>query len=216
MKIDKSLLFRMAWNIYKQKEYETFSLSLKRAWEIVRIIPNVNDMIAMYNSIFIVYANKLTNYNVHNANELLQETYYNICKNVHTFIDNGKEHSFRNWAMSIMRNRSIDMFRRENTKKRQCTTVDINDENGDNVQFNVVEKSNADDRINRNELKRIMANAISQLSDDEQKVIKYVLTDKYKYSEIAKLVEMPLNTVKVIVHRAKLKLAKNKELAECW
>ena len=217
MKINKSLLFRIAWTLYKAMEYSTFSQSLKHAWYIVRIVPDIDYMIRMYRNDLYNFARSLTG-NVQDAEDLLQSTCLKICDNVHKFKDNGKDHSFKWWAFTIMKNCSIDIHRRKNSIKRQCTVVDIVQDSEDNNVQNIKNipantTFNSDRFILNKEIANILNNAVSKFKPKHQKVFE-LMSQGYKQEEIAEMLNIKSETIRVVIHRIRKELINNKSIKE--
>lgn len=217
MKINKSLLFRIAWMLYKAMEYSTFSQSLKQAWCIVRVIPDIDYMIRMYRNDLYNFAYTLTN-NVQDAEDLLQSTCLKICDNVHKFKDTGKDHSFKWWAFAIMKNTRYDNNRYNKANKRQCTIVDIVQDNEENNTYNIKNVPanttfNTDRFILNKEIANILNGAISKFKPKHQKVFE-LMSQGYKQEEIAEILNIKAETIRVVIHRIRKELINNNSIKE--
>jgi RNA polymerase sigma factor (sigma-70 family) len=216
--INKSQLFKTAWTLYKKAVYGTFSECLKHSWKITKLVPDFNTEFKKIQKELFAFAISLCK-NVDNANELFQETAMKLYTSFYTFnVEKcANEDGFKWWAMTSMKYKYIDMNRKNTAIKRQHVKVDIESEN-ENDTFaveNLPANSyfNSDGRTNQNELKNVLNNAISGLNNVQIRIIN-LLHDGYVYQEIADMLELPLNTVKVNIFRARNILAENVQIRE--
>ena len=149
-------------------------------------------------------AKYLSNYNDDRANDLLQSTLLKVCEAYHTF--NPELSKFKTWATIVMKNVHIDMFRAN--KKNDVVSRSENDTLFiDNVQC----IDGADKRTNNNELKNVLNNAMSTLNNNQCTAFR-LYADGYSYKEIAEIMYINIDTLKTLIHRAKIRLSENVHL----
>lgn len=140
------------------------------------------------------YALKLTR-NLDDADDLVQETMLKAFKNDEKFAQGT---NMKGWLYTIMRNLFINNYRR-------MVNSHVFTDDTDN-QFYINSASNTSK--NTGETRLVLEDihkAIDQLSDN-LKTPFMMSYNGYKYEEIAKSLSIPLGTVKIRIHNARLKL----------
>ena len=163
------------------------------------------------------FAYSLTN-NKQDAEDLLQDTYLKLWDNIDNFKDTGEEDSFKWWAFTAMKNMQIDNRRKRKSNKRFHVGVDIihNEETGENLTLqNVPANSyfNADTLLFDKEVEHTLHCAKSKLKNNIQRVFE-IMRGEYSYEEMAEMLNVPINTVKVHIHRVRKSLMENKDIKE--
>lgn len=101
------------------------------------------------------------------------------------------------WLLMITRSRAIDKIR------KSSRTVSINE----NVDENMVEdKGNPEDSYIAGEKRKLVRDAISQLTPRQKKVIELSYYHQFSHSEIAERVGIPIGSVKSTIRVAMVKL----------
>ena len=83
----------------------------------------------------------------------------------------------------------------------------INEDNAELKELTATSNNPEDDIINQQEYDKWLTN-IEKLKDDYKAVAKMNLIDNFGYKEIADALDMPINTVKTKIRRAKAQLLK--------
>ena len=142
------------------------------------------------------------------AEELALKTFAKAFDKISLFKE---ELNFKTWLISISKNVNIDHHRREKTVA-QLDTTSIEKEN-----FNTIYDENPSPEdlliINQN-LKRLIA-IIKELKPLYARVIRMRYFEEHSYKEIAEKTQLPINTVKVTILRAKKLLAQKIE-EQAW
>lgn len=150
------------------------------------------------------YAKCLCNYNNDKANDLFQTTLLKVCEAYHTF--NPELSKFKTWATNVMKTTNIDLYK--TNKKNDVVSRSENDTLFiDNVQCT----DSADKRTNNNELKNVLNNAMSTLNNNQCTAFR-LYADGYSYKEIAEIMSINIDTLKTLIHRAKIRLSENVHL----
>ncbi len=127
------------------------------------------------------------------AKDIAQESWKTIMNNIHNL-----EHSnrFKSWALRIVYTKSIDALRHK--QKTHLSSKHIEQE------F----LSDDEDQSDRILLKSRLLNAIQQLPEHQQIVLRLFYTEAYSIKEISKLMQISVGTVKSRLFHARETLKK--------
>ena len=138
------------------------------------------------------------------AEDCIQEAFISIWRSGGRF--DPTRGSVRSWTLSIVRNRAIDVLRSKAGKAPKMTFDD------DEIIESRPSGELTDEEAMRHETATEVRGALSQLPDDQSKVIQLAYFGGFSQSEIAGMLNVPLGTVK---GRMRLGLEKIRgELAE--
>lgn len=122
------------------------------------------------------------------AEDLLQEVFLSVWNNMNKF---RQEASWKTWIYRIAVNTCLTYLR-----KRKLNTVDINEHPVAQLQE---EKSNREQEV------QLLYTCISKLPEADRLLISMVLEDQ-SYEEIAAVVDISVNNLRVKIHRIKKQL----------
>ena len=117
------------------------------------------------------------------------------------------EYKFSTWLYRIARNTAFDHLNKHDREKNNMPTTSINEELTELKELPAIMHNPEEDIINQQEYDKWLTN-IEKLKDDYRVVAKMNLIDNFGYKEIADALEMPINTVKTKIRRAKAQLLK--------
>ncbi len=117
------------------------------------------------------------------------------------------EYRFSTWIYRIARNTAFDHLSKHDREKNNMPTTSINEEIAELKELPAVMHNPEEDIINQQEYDKWLNN-IEKLKDDYRTVAKMNLIDNFGYKEIADALDMPINTVKTKIRRAKAQLLK--------
>ena len=117
------------------------------------------------------------------------------------------EYKFSTWLYRIARNTAFDHLNRHDREKCNMPTTSINEDIAELKELPATMHNPEEDIINQQEYDKWLNN-IEKLKDDYRIVAKMNLIDNFGYKEIADALELPLNTVKTKIRRAKAQLLK--------
>jgi RNA polymerase sigma-70 factor, ECF subfamily len=138
------------------------------------------------------------------AEDCIQEAFISIWRSGGKF--DAARGSVRSWTLSIVRNRAIDVLRSKANKAPKMTFDD------DEILESRPAEDQTDEEAMRHETATEVRGALSQLPDEQSKVIQLAYFGGFSQSEIAGMLNVPLGTVK---GRMRLGLEKIRgELAE--
>lgn len=130
--------------------------------------------------------------NEHDAMDAAQEALIRIYTKIHSYEERAM---FKTWVQRIVTNICIDKFRR--TKP----TVSIEEHS---LNFSV--ENNVEEHIVLSDVKKDIREAIEQLPDQHRAVVVLRYMQDFSYKEIAESLDLPLNTVKSYLFRARQQL----------
>ena len=117
------------------------------------------------------------------------------------------EYKFSTWLYRIARNTAFDHLSKHDREKNYMPTTSINEDIAELKELPAVMHNPEEDIINQQEYDKWLNN-IEKLKDDYRTVAKMNLIDNFGYKEIADALEIPINTVKTKIRRAKAQLLK--------
>jgi RNA polymerase sigma-70 factor (ECF subfamily) len=148
---------------------------------------------ALYN-----YALKIVR-NSDDAQDLVQDTYYKAYKSYHQF-KNGT--NSKAWMFMILKNTFINNYRK---LKREPLKVDYDDIENiyENVKSDWTKSNNLDLDFYQNLLDDDLSTALAKLPLKMKEVFLLCDMEGYSYEEIAKIITIPVGTVRSRLHRAR-------------
>ena len=117
------------------------------------------------------------------------------------------DYKFSTWIYRIARNTAFDHLSRHDREKNNIPTTSINEDFAELKELPAVMHNPEEDIINQQEYDKWLNN-IEKLKDDYKIVAKMNLIDNFGYKEISDALDMPINTVKTKIRRAKAMLLK--------
>lgn len=118
------------------------------------------------------------------AEELMQESMLSVWRKAHTF--DPKRATASTWVFTILRNKRIDMLRRENRPD-----VDIDD-----VPERASDASSADEDYQTQQTRDLLLHAMDELPADQVEVLQKAFFEDKSHSVVAEELNLPLGTVK--------------------
>ncbi len=117
------------------------------------------------------------------------------------------DYKFSTWLYRIARNTAFDHLSRHDREKTNMPTTSINEDIAELKEIPATMHNPEEDIINQQEYDKWLTN-IEKLKDDYKVVAKMNLIDNFGYKEIADALDIPINTVKTKIRRAKAQLLK--------
>ena len=136
--------------------------------------------------------------------DICLESFQKAFSQIHTF---NPEYKFSTWLYRIARNTAFDHLSKNDREKSYMPMTSINEDNAELKELTATSHNPEDDIINQQEYDKWLMN-IEKLKDDYKAVAKRNLIDNFGYKEIADALDMPINTVKTKIRRAKAQLLK--------
>ena len=117
------------------------------------------------------------------------------------------EYKFSTWLYRIARNTAFDYLSKQHREMSKMPVTSINEELAELKELPAAMHNPEEDIIQQQEYDKWLTN-IEKLKDDYKTVAKMNMIDNFGYKEIADALDMPLNTVKTKIRRAKAMLLK--------
>lgn len=106
------------------------------------------------------------------------------------------------WLMRVTRNACIDELRRRQTRQK---TMSVDTQSVSRAKSG---RRLPDERAEASDLKGHLHRALDEVNEPYRSVLALRELQELKYQEISNALDMPLNTVKVYIHRGRKKLRK--------
>ena len=123
------------------------------------------------------------------------------------------EYKFSTWLYRLARNTAFYHLSKNDRAEHHLPTTSINEDFAELKDIPATMHNPEEDIINQQEYDKWLNN-IEKLKDDYRVVAKMNLIDNFGYKEIAEALDMPLNTVKTKIRRAKNQLLKMMEYSD--
>ena len=123
------------------------------------------------------------------------------------------EYKFSTWIYRIARNTAFDHLSRKDREKNNLPTTSINDGLSEINDIPAILHNPEEDIIKQQEYDKWLAN-IEKLKDEYRTIAKMNLIDNFGYKEIAEELDIPINTVKTRIRRAKAQLLKMMDISD--
>jgi len=117
------------------------------------------------------------------------------------------EYKFSTWLYRIARNTAFDHLNKHDREKNNMPTTSINEDIAELKELPASMHNPEEDIINQQEYDKWLTN-IEKLKDDYRIVARLNLIDNLGYKEVAEALDIPINTVKTRIRRAKAMLLK--------
>lgn len=141
--------------------------------------------------------------NYDDANDLVQDAFFRVFKSIKNFKE---QSSFSTWIYKIVTNVSLDELR----KRKNKIMVSIDEEIGldDNKIKRQIQSDDPlpEEIVERNEIRKIVGEAIEELSHVHKTVIVLRDIQGFSYEEISHILKCPEGTIKSRINRARLAL----------
>lgn len=133
------------------------------------------------------------------AEEILQETFLSVARSARTYEPRG---TFRTWLMRIARNRCLNRLESQRTRRE----IFVDDQAGVVLQYPSREPS-PPEMVLADEQMALIRQAMQNLPDRQREAISLYAFEEMTYQQIADVLDLPINTVKTLIHRARASLA---------
>jgi len=144
----------------------------------------------------------------HVAEDLFQETFVRVVKTLGSF---RPEASLSTWIFTIARNLSLDWLKAKRRHREMALDAVTSEEKGRVIYFKDVMRSSSaspGDRAESTEEERRVTAALAQLSPIKREALVLRIYAGLQYSEIARIQNAPVGTVKFRIHEAVRDLSK--------
>lgn len=120
------------------------------------------------------------------AEEVVQEAFFNVWRNAASYSQ--QRGSVRNWVLSIVHNQAIDKLRRVRSKQRLDTQLELAEDS--------MQRPDVWGEVSAELERQRISAALKVLPTEQRKTIELAYFGGYSHSEIARLLRVPLGTVK--------------------
>ncbi|MFO7898594.1 MAG: sigma-70 family RNA polymerase sigma factor [Planctomycetota bacterium] len=132
------------------------------------------------------------------AEDVLQETFLAVAGAAERYEPRGQ---FRAWLFRIVRNRCLNRLAAKRARRETFHAAG----------FAAAERPGParppDEKVQGDEERAAVRRALAELPDRQREALTLRAFEQMPYREIAAVMEMPINTVKTLIHRARVRLA---------
>jgi RNA polymerase sigma-70 factor, ECF subfamily len=196
-KYNLSMIMKRSHYYFKTGRYETFSNCLKQSWLVAKTneTPSYSEVFEKYYKTVCNWLNYKTFGKRNDIEDIAQEVFIKIGRYLHTY-DSGKS-GLQTFIITITNSVLLNHVAAERLKDNNLVEVDA---------LPIVETRTADRMVLRSEKAKMISDAFKTLKGKELNVATLFFIQGYKYSEIVDELSLPLNSVKVYINRARIKL----------
>ncbi|MBC8590264.1 RNA polymerase sigma factor [Wansuia hejianensis] len=142
----------------------------------------------------IYFISRYTGGDIYAAEDIAQDVF----AYVYTYKEKYKfSYSFKTFIYTLGRNKSIDYVRKQ-------SRIDLNPLDRDDERL--FSEESLEDKIIKDEEKRLLFNSLKKLNPEYERVIYLVDFEELSYKEIGKVLGKTLGQTKILIHRARNKL----------
>ncbi len=157
-------------------------------------------LIQRYEKKLLGYILKITNVDITEAEDILQEVFIKVYKNLRGF---NRKLKFSSWIYRITRNEVISNYRKRKNKAHGNTYDFDND-----IILTIPDNIDIEAEIEKGELQEKIKQSLSKIDIKYREVIILKYFEEKSYQEISDILKKPSGTVATLINRAKKKLAK--------
>lgn len=177
--------------------------SSKTDKDIIKIVSSWNIdafycVVEKYEEKLLKYIMRITNIDLEEAENLLQEVFIKVYKNINEF---NEGLTFSSWIYRIAHNITIDYYRKNKDKKEVSLQTD--DEDYVNLIELLESDINIEEEYKKKELLIKIMNTINQLDTKYKEILILKFLEEKNYSEISDILKIPEWTVATLINRWK-------------
>ncbi len=146
------------------------------------------------------YIKRLTNLNSQSVEDILQEAFIKIYKNLNNF---DPTLSFSSWAYRITHNETLNYIRKH--KNRNTTPLETDNKDLANLIDILESDTNIEAEVAQKEIAKKVRLLIKKLPKKYRDVIILYYLEEKEYSEISDILKKPMGTIATLLNRAKSK-----------
>lgn len=136
------------------------------------------------------------------AEDILQDTFLAVARSGKTYEPRGQ---FRTWLMRIVRNRCLNAIESERVRRAAIARTG----------FEIIDPPSSDptgpEQLEMDDLMATVSRNIADLPERQREAIVLRAFEQMSYRQIGEVLDLPENTVKTLIHRARAALAKAME-----
>ena len=155
-------------------------------------------IVEKYENKLLKYVFRITNVDLEEAENLLQEVFIKVYRNINEYNDSL---SFSSWIYRIAHNITIDYYRKN--KDKQSISLQTDDEGYMNLIEILESPSNTENEYKNKELTKIIVTILDSLDAKYKEILVLKFLEDKNYSEISDILKMPEWTVATLINRWK-------------
>ena len=141
----------------------------------------------------------------HDAEDVMQDAFLAVARSARTYKPRGR---FRPWLMRIARNLCLNRLQAERARRRVLAA------DGEALPEPASDSPPAPDVLEWDEGMRAVYGAVRGLPERQREALALYAFEGMRYKEITEALQLPMGTVKTLIHRARANLARALENGE--
>ncbi|OGU57776.1 MAG: hypothetical protein A2X64_05805 [Ignavibacteria bacterium GWF2_33_9] len=133
------------------------------------------------------------------AEDLVQESFIKAYNAIQSY---NQVYNFSSWLVRIATNHCIDYLRKKKMETISLSGKNLDDESDYELDF-PDENTLPDDELINSETIRVINKSINELPENYKNIIRLRFIDELDYTEISKVLNIPLGTVKATIFRSR-------------
>jgi RNA polymerase sigma-70 factor (ECF subfamily) len=136
------------------------------------------------------------------AEEVMQEAFLAVARTARSYVPKGR---FRPWLMRIVRNMCLNRLAAERRRGRALADTGLDPVWPEAHDPTPLENLTTEERL------AALERLVGDLPERQREAIALFAFEQMSYREIAEVMEVPINTVRTLIHRARAALARGME-----
>ncbi len=161
-------------------------------------------LIKRYEERLLRYIHRLTNVNEAEAEDILQEIFIKVYRNLNDF---DQELSFSNWIYRIAHNEIINHYHK-NKRRKELENFDDDGDAFNQLLGVISDEPDGYQSYIRKEQEQAIHQALNELAPKYREVLILYYLEELSYSDISDILHKPPGTVATLLNRAKAKFKK--------
>lgn len=157
-----------------------------------------------FDALFDRYAGTVYNFarvmlgNADGAEDAMQEAFMTVARTARSYEPRGR---FRSWLLRVVRNQCLNRLQGQSVRRRVIA------ESGLDVVERPSREPSPPERLAASQEMARLEGRIAELPERQREALCLYAYEQMSYQEIGQVLDLPLNTVKTLIHRARAALA---------
>jgi len=152
-------------------------------------------LVERYQNKLMRYILRLTSVNKQDAEDILQDVFLDVYRNLNSFDERFK---FSSWIYRIAHNRVISVWR-----KNKNTPIIFNKEESLELFKNIASEENIVSELSKKDIQKEVEQVLAKMKKEYAEILVLKFLEEKSYIEISDILKKPMGTVATLINRAK-------------